>query len=164
MVYMMSRAGRSLSAVALVAASVLTLAACGSGNPAGPSGEGVSVRGMVLDQGAASAFVRKSTSGASAQAAADAITVTVQEDPSITASVGDDGSFTLRGLPEGNFTLVFKSASGAVLGVLPFSQVKPNQEITITVQVTAGGLVVVEERAPASATATSRSRASWTRS
>jgi hypothetical protein len=99
---------------------------------------------MVLDQGVASAVGL--SKAAAAQGAADTITVTVQEDQAITATVGDDGSFTLRGLPQGNFTLVFKSAGGTVLGMLSFSQVKPNQEITITVQVTGGGLLLIEER------------------
>jgi hypothetical protein len=101
---------------------------------------------MVLDQGTASAGFSLSKSAGSTQAASDTITVTVLENPAITATVGEDGSFTLRGLPEGDFTLVFKSADGAVLGALTFSQVKPNQEITITVQVTGSGLLLVEER------------------
>ena len=144
----MCRASRKLSALtlALAVASAVALIGCGSDNPAGPSGGlGVNLRGMVLDQGVASAFsVSKMAGGA--QAAGDAMTVTVQENQAITATVGEDGSFTLRGLPEGNFTLIFKSAGGVVLGTLSFSQVKPNQEITITVQVTGGGLQLIEER------------------
>ena len=149
MAYGLFRVSAKLSAVALVSAGLLTLAACGSDNPAGPSGEGVSLRGMVLDQGAASTVFSVSKAAVAAggtQAAGDALTVTVQGNEAITATVGEDGSFTLRGLPEGNFTLVFKSAGGAVLGMLTFSQVKPNQEITITVQVIGGGLLLVEER------------------
>lgn len=139
------RASRTLTALALAVASALALIGCGSDNPAGPSGGlGVNLRGMVLDQGVASSFTLSKMAGA--QAAGDAMTVTVQENEAITATVGDDGSFTLRGLPEGDFTLIFKSASGAVLGTLSFSQVKPNQEITITVQVTSGGVMLVEER------------------
>jgi hypothetical protein len=133
---------RNLAALSLAAAAA-TLVACGSDNPSGPSAGQVSLRGQVMDQGVGAAGVSKQ-SGASA--AADAITVTVQENPAITATVGEDGSFTLRGLPEGAFTLVFKSAGGATLGTLSFAQVKPNQEITITVQVTGSGLLLVEER------------------
>jgi hypothetical protein len=144
----MCRASRKLSALtlALAVASAVALIGCGSDNPAGPSGGlGVNLRGMVLDQGVASAFgVSKMAGGA--QAAGDAMTVTVQENQAITASVGEDGSFTLRGLPEGNFTLIFKSAGGVVLGTLTFTQVKSNQEITVTVQVTGGGVLLIEER------------------
>ena len=140
----MRMTSRNLSALALAVSSAIALAGCGSGNPGGPSdGQGVSLRGTVMDQGVASTSVSK-LSGA--EASANAITVTVQENPAITATVGDDGSFTLRGLPEGDFTLVFKSAGGAVLGTLAFSQVKPNQEISITVEVTGSGLVLLEER------------------
>jgi hypothetical protein len=141
----MCRATRRISALVLALTSVAALIGCGSDNPAGPSGElGVNLRGMVLDQGVAS--VSSVSKMAGGQAAGDAMTVTVQENQAITATVGEDGSFTLRGLPEGNFTLIFKSAGGAVVGTLSFSQVKPNQEITITVQVTGGGLLLVEER------------------
>jgi hypothetical protein len=141
----MCRASRKLSVLALAFASAVSLIGCGSDNPAAPSGGlGVNLRGMVLDQGVAATFSLSKMAGA--QSAGDAITVTVQENQAITATVGDDGSFTLRGLPEGNFTLVFKNAGGAVLGTLSFSQVKPNQEITITVQVTGSGLLLIEER------------------
>jgi hypothetical protein len=134
-----------LTAVLLAFASAFALVGCGSNNPSGPSGElGASLRGMVLDQGVASSVGL--SKAAAAQGADDALTVTVQENPAITATVGEDGSFTLRGLPEGTFTLVFKSAGGTALGTLSFSQVKPNQEITITVQVTGSGLLLLEER------------------
>ena len=140
----MRRPSWNLTAVAIAMAGAVALVGCG-GNPAGPSdGLGVSLRGTVLDQGGvASTHVSKMAGN---QSADDAITVTVLENPAITAVVGDDGSFTLRGLPEGDFTLVFKSAGGAVLGTLHFAQVKPNQEINITVQVAGSGLVLVEER------------------
>jgi hypothetical protein len=98
-----------------------------------------------MNQGVAGVATLSKASGG-AQAAADAITVTVQENPAMTATVGEDGSFTFRGLPEGRFTLVFTSAGGGVLGTLAFAEVKPNQEITITVDVTAGGVLLVEER------------------
>ena len=142
----MRTADRRLWALATVVASAIVLGACGSDNPAGPSSNlGVTLHGSVLDQGvASSASFSKLASGS--QTANDAITVTVLENPAITTTVGEDGSFTLRGLPEGGFTLVFTSAGGATLGTLSFAAVKPNQEITITVQVTGSGLVLLEER------------------
>ena len=52
--------------------------------------------------------------------------------------IADDGSFTLRGLPTGNFTLVF-TQGGVTLGTATFTEVKPNQEITVTIEVTPSG-------------------------
>ena len=109
--------------------------------PSGSSAGGASMIGMVLGAGAASGAGVSSASAA----AAGTITVTVQEQPAITTTVGSDGSFTLRGLPEGGFTLVFTDASG-VLGTLHFSEVKPNQEITVTVDLSGGGVRLVDER------------------
>jgi hypothetical protein len=138
-------AGRKLWGLVAAVTTAVALGGCGTDNPAGAtSGPGVTLRGTVLDQGvASSATFSKHSTGNSAD---DAITVTVQENPAITATVGEDGSFTLRGLPEGGFTLVFTSASGAILGTLSFDAVKPNQEITITVQVMGSGLLLLEER------------------
>lgn len=72
------------------------------------------------------------------------IVVTVQG-TAITTTVGDDGSFTLRGLPTGSFTLVF-TQGGVTLGTATFAQVMPNQEITVTIEVTPSGVTVVDER------------------
>ena len=141
---MMSMAIGKLSVLVMLVGAI-ALIGCGSDNPAGPSSDlGVMLRGTILNQGPVSNALFSKSAGA--QSADDAITVTVQENPAITANVGDDGSFTLRGLPVGTFTLVFKSAGGAVLGMLSFAQVKPNQEITITIEVTASGPVLIEER------------------
>ena len=123
---------------AILGAAVLALVACG-GNPAGPSEDGIVLRGTVV--GAATSGV----SSLSGRGAADAITVTVQENPAITATVGADGAFTLRGLPEGGFHLVFTSG-GSTLGTLAFSELKPNQEITITVTVQGSTVVLLDER------------------
>jgi hypothetical protein len=132
------RHARLALAVPLTAA-VLVLAACG-GNPAGPSSDGIVLRGTVLGTATASA----SSSSRSAAALA-VITVTVEENHDITATVGADGTFTLRGLPEGGFHLVF-SSGGTTLGTLAFTEVKPNQEITLTVELSGSTIVVVEER------------------
>lgn len=137
---MSSRRRSDLFALVLILG--LSLAACGGGeNPAGPSGsaQGVTLVGTVIGASAGAA------SDLSASAAAETITVTVQEDPAITATVGPDGKFTLRGLPESSFTLVF-TRNGTVLGTLTFSEVNANQEITITVQVGATGVVLLEQR------------------
>jgi hypothetical protein len=124
--------------VLFVAVALAALTACG-GNPAAPSAEGVVVRGTVIGTATASA------SSSSRSAALAVITVTVQENPAITATVGADGTFTLRGLPEGGFHLVF-SSEGTTLGTLAFTEVKPNQEITLTVELSGSTIVVVEER------------------
>ena len=122
-------------AVLILAAGALV--ACG-GNPAGPDGQGVVVRGTVQGAGVL---------GAASAGAASAATVTVRvvENPSRSPTVSGDGSFTLRGLPEGGFTLVFKS-DGTEIGRLSFSEVKANQEITLTVQVSSSGVDVLEEK------------------
>jgi len=125
----------------LLAAATL-LAACGGGSPTGPSAAGgVLLEGTVLGGSAALPF--RASAGSSA--GADAITVTCQENPAITATVGGDGSFTLRGLPSGGFTLVFKQGATTV-GTFTFSEVKPNQEITITVALNGTTLTLVEQR------------------
>jgi len=77
--------------------------------------------------------------------AAETITVTVQG-TNITTTVGADGALTLRGLPEGGFTLVFTDSTGAALGSLTFAEVKPNQEITIVVEVGSGTVILIEEQ------------------
>jgi hypothetical protein len=126
----------------LVLLPALVLAACSGDSPVTPSSaQSIVLRGSVLGAGSASAAA--AASGASA--AVDPITVTVLENPAIVATVGADGSFTLRGLPPGSFTLVF--TQGATnLGTLSFDGVLPNQEITITIDVSTGTVVLVEER------------------
>ena len=80
-----------------------------------------------------------STSGA------DEITVTCRGNPAITTIVGTDGRFTLRGLPAGGFTLDFKQGS-TPLGSLSFTEVKPNQEITITIALSGTTVTLVEQK------------------
>ena len=123
-------------------AGATLLAACGGGSPAGPSADGgVLLEGTMLGGSAALPF--RASAGSSA--AADPITVSCQENPAITATVGGDGSFTLRGLPSGGFTLVFKQGVTTV-GTFTFSEVKPNQEITITVALNGTTLTLVEQK------------------
>jgi hypothetical protein len=124
-------------ALLLVILAAAAAVGCG-GNPAGPdSGPGIVVRGSVQGTG-----TLRAASGASS---ATTVTVSVAENPSLKTTVGGDGSFTLRGLPAGEFTLVF--SNGAIeLGRLSFSEVRANQEITLTVQVSDSGIVLVEEQ------------------
>jgi hypothetical protein len=130
---------RRLAPVVFAAASAL--AACG-GSPTAPSGAGVSLDGVVVGLAAAASPLHAS---AGSTASASEVTVTCVENPAIVATVGSDGRFTLRGLPDGGFTLVFKEGTGE-LGQIGFSEVKPNQQITVTVAVTATGVTVVEEK------------------
>lgn len=81
---------------------------------------------------------------AAAKAHTDPITVSVQSDSSITTTVGDDHTFTLRGLPAGSFTLVF-TQNGAPIGTMLFTEVAINQQITVTVQLTGGEVVLIDE-------------------
>lgn len=131
------RHARLVLAVPLTVA-VLVLAACGV-NPAGPSPDGIVLRGTVLGGATAGA-----SSFSVSAAVSVPLTVTVQENPAITATVGADGTFTLRGLPEGGFHLVF-SSGGTTLGTLAFSELKPNQEITITVRVDGSTVALLDE-------------------
>jgi hypothetical protein len=128
---------RIRSVVVLLAFAAAVLTACG-GNPAGSDSQGVVVRGTVQGAGTLRAASVRATSAAT-------VTVTVLENPSITTTVAGDGSFTLRGLPEGGFTLIF-TTGGTEIGRLSFSEVKPNQEITLTVQVSTSGVVLLEEQ------------------
>ena len=128
--------------LAVLAAATGLLTACGGGGPVAPSAsEGVLVEGTVLG-GTAAALLHAS---AGATAGADAVTVTCVENPAITATVGSDGRFTLRGLPAGGFTLVFRQGA-TELGQIHFSEVSPNQEITITVAVGASSVTLVEQK------------------
>jgi len=134
----MTPMSRPVVLFSLLILAALALGACGG--PSSPSASSdVVLHGMVLggSAGGASAFSGGNAGG-------EPIVVTVQG-TAITTTVAEDGSFTLRGLPTGSFTLVF--TQGAVtLGTATFAEVMPNQEITITIEVTPSGVVVVEER------------------
>ena len=118
--------------------AVAMLTACGGGGGGGSADSSVQKSAVVVGNFAAakSTFVTV--------AAGDPITVYVLSDPDIKTTVGADGSFTLRGLPEGSFTLVFMQGTTEV-GRLVFGQVAPNQQITITVQLVSGEVVLVDE-------------------
>ena len=131
---------RRLVPVLALVVPVLVLAACGGPSSPSSSEEGISLQGTLVGESVASA----SSAGGRA-AVATTITVTVVENPSIVVTVGADGRFSLRGLPQGGFTLVF-TADGARVGTLSFAELKPNQEITLTVRLVGNSIVVVEER------------------
>lgn len=133
------------SALSLALVSLLILAACAGDSPLSPSGQEVVLRGTVLGAASASGATASSAGRAASAASADTITVTVDGHPDITTTVSADGSFTLRGLPPGSFTLLF-SMNGSPLGSLNFSAVLPNQEITITVDVSGGEVTLLEEQ------------------
>jgi hypothetical protein len=133
---------RSHRALALALVATVLAVACGGSTPGSPSSS--TPQGVVL-RGAVSGMEGLSRGGASSLSAlAATVTVTVAENPAITTTVGADGSFTLRGLPEGGFTLIFTS-NGGEIGRLTFTEVKPNQEITITVRVASTGVALVDE-------------------
>ena len=109
---------------------------------AGPSpSEGVTLDGVVA--GGTAALALHASAGSTA--AVEAITVTCLENPAITATVDAGGSFTLQGLPAGGFTLVFKQGATEG-GRLSFSEVKPNQQITITIALSGTTVTLVEEK------------------
>jgi hypothetical protein len=122
----------------LLILGALALAACGRPSSPSPSAQDVILHGVVLGGSAGGASALSDNAGGTP------IVVTVQG-TAITTTVADDGSFTLRGLPTGSFTLVF-TQGGVTLGTASFAQVMPNQEITITIEVTGSGVVVVAEQ------------------
>ncbi|HEY2942309.1 MAG TPA: carboxypeptidase-like regulatory domain-containing protein [Vicinamibacteria bacterium] len=129
-----------LAFISILIVAVTVLAACGG--PASPSADGIVLRGTVVG----TAGVAASSLSVRAAVATDVtVTVTVQENTAITTTVGADGTFTLRGLPEGGFHLVF-SSGGITLGTIAFREVRPNQEITVTVQVSGSTVTLLEER------------------
>jgi hypothetical protein len=126
-----------------VVSALIPIALAGCGGPSSPSDAGVVLQGRVV--GAQAATTAVAARAGTGRTATETITVTVLEMPDITTTVSADGTFTLRGLPEGDFTLVF-SSGGTTVGTVEFDEVKPNQEITVTVRVEPTGVVVVEER------------------
>ncbi|MEO5761998.1 MAG: carboxypeptidase-like regulatory domain-containing protein [Vicinamibacteria bacterium] len=134
----------------LFSVAALVLTACGGGSLSGPSATGgVVVNGSVIGAAGSSAATAAnfgfSSQSVTMASSVGTVTVSVQGQPSITTTVSADGSFTLRGLPSGSFTLVF-SRDGTQLGTLSFGSVMPNQEVTITVSVTATTVALVQEQ------------------
>jgi hypothetical protein len=134
--------------IVLVSLALVTLVACGGEGPSQPSANAtdVVVKGTVLGTafGSSSAYGLSSLASPVTSITAS-ITVAVEGRPGISTIVSSDGSFTLRGLPTDSFTLVF-SREGAPLGTLRFNTVLPNQELTITVNLTGNAVVLVDEK------------------
>jgi hypothetical protein len=131
------------AALSLAFMSALVAAGCG-GSPTSPSGSGeVVLHGTVVNRSGGAPGGVGSSNVTSSRAAATLV-VTVAEVPAIRITVAADGSFTLRGLPEGTFTLVF-TLDGTVVGTQTFSEVAANQEITITVEVVSGEVLLLDE-------------------
>jgi hypothetical protein len=145
---------KRLTVVTALCGAALNVGGCGSESPfaaTSVNGSSIVLQGTVLNfVPSLAASVTASSVGAkgpaSSASVAETITVTVVEDPNITTTVASDGSFVLRGLPEGSFTLLFKDAAGKELGTLTFEAVLPNQELTVSVEVVAGSVVLIEEQ------------------
>ena len=131
----------SRSKLSMLALGAFLLGACGGGPSAPSEGDGVTLDGTALGLPSAAALV----SARSAGAAEEPITVVCLENTAIEREIGPDGRFTLRGLPEGGFTLEFRQGE-LLLGTIRFDDVKPNQQITITVDLGGAGVTLVEER------------------
>jgi hypothetical protein len=116
------------------------LVACGSDNPASPSGSKVVLKGTLV--GAPSGVLSESAAVSAHASSGGRITVTVQEDPSLSVTVSGNGTFEITGLPVGSFTLVF-SRDGVVLGTIAVSGVQPEVEIKIVVKVKGNAVVLV---------------------
>lgn len=131
---------RSTIWILWAAFALLFLAGCG-GSSSSP--ESVPKTAVVIGKVAATSAA-KTADGAALLAAGDPIDVFVESEPDIKATVGTDGTFTLRGLPEGSFTLVF-TQGGATVGKLTFGAVAANQQITISVSLANGEIVLLDE-------------------
>ncbi len=130
-----------LNFVGAVAVLGLILSACGS-SPTSPStGTGATLRGVAMGTAAAPGALR-ALSTASAAAASSAVTVTVQENPSITTRVSANGTFELEGLPAGTITLVF-SRDGVTLGTITINGVPTQGEVQVVVQISTTSVVLV---------------------
>ncbi len=126
----------------LVAALALVLSACGS-SPTTPSAGGVTLRGVAMSDSAAAAGGVTALSAAAASGGGSAITVTVQENPSLTTTISGNGTFELQGLPPGTITLVF-SSNGVTLGTVTITSVPTEAEIDLVVKISSGNVIVVK--------------------
>lgn len=129
--------------VLILIACLSVMAACGGGSEGGGTA-GITALNSTIVTGMFVAPQKTPIAGLVQNAASDPIVVTVQEEPAITIKVGNDGTFTLRGLPAGSFTLVFTQGSSTV-GTLVFKEVAANQQITISVQMLDGEVVLVDQ-------------------
>ena len=134
--------------VVLVSLVIMAFTSCGGGSPSGPStaSPGVVLNGSIVGAaGLSSAGFGVSAQASKAVSITGTVTVSVQGSPGISTTISSNGSFTLRGLPTGSFTLAF-TRDGVPLGTLTFNSVMPNQEVTITVNITGSSVVLLEEQ------------------
>lgn len=133
---------QSILAIIAAACGVLFLAGCGGGGGGGSSA--TTAKTAIVIGKLATQSTAKAGSGIVMVATGEPIEVHVESEPDIKTTVDADGSFTLRGLPEGSVTLVF-TQGGAEIGTLTFREVAANQQITVTIQVAEGEVVLVDE-------------------
>ncbi len=127
---------RNLLLTAVVATAALALVACGSDNPASPSGPGgVTVRGVLLGEGAA--FTASSAGGSSA----GPITVEV-EGTSISVVVSGNGTWKIEDAPARDFTLVFLQ-DGEEIGRIEIKS-EDAAEIDILVKIVDSEVVLIK--------------------
>jgi hypothetical protein len=141
---MMSRAGRVLAA-AVGVAFVVVGAGCGK-SPASPTDmssfrtDGPSIvvlpSGSVVGPTSAEGRVRLSS------VTNDAVTVTVEQMPSVSATVNLGETAVISGLPPGAYTLVF-SQTGNVIGTENVVGVQPGEQVQVTVVFEGGSFVMV---------------------
>lgn len=123
----------------VVALGAVVSAGCGGGLFSA-SDSAPTLRGTVTNAPVAGGV----SASAEGWSAGVAVTVTVEEDPSITTTVDEGGSFSLTGLPARGFTLIFRW--GRQEARLRFTGVEPGQEIVITVRLSGGEAVLLEDR------------------
>jgi hypothetical protein len=139
----MKTIGRRTLAVA-VCGVVAGLVGCGGESPfaaTSVNGSSIVLQGTVLNLVPAPAVGFT----ASSNGTDGTITVTVEGLEELTTTVNEDGEFVLRGLPEGSFTLLFEDMNGTPYGTLMFDAVLPNQELTISVEIVDGAVILMEE-------------------
>jgi len=134
---MVSRVARSL----VMLAAAASMWRCGS-SPASPSGGGVKLQGVVLQDAAASSARAASVSAQSA-AAGGKVVVSVLENPSLSVTVSGNGTFALQGLPASGFTLVF-TVNGVTAGQITITAVSEGTTIKIVVNVSAQEVELVD--------------------
>ena len=115
----------------LVLVAAAAMLRCGGGsNPASPSGSGVKLQGVVLQNATGNA---SSASVSAGSATAGKIVVTVQENSSLSVTVSGNGTFEIQNLPAGGFTLIF-SVNGVVVGQITITAVSEGTTIKIVVK------------------------------
>jgi hypothetical protein len=132
--------------IGLSLVALLTLALGCDFNPTAPfdgfdgQGAGVTLSGTFIGT------TSRVTGMRSLAEAPDLLTVIVYSDGEKVASIQvENGSFTLRGLPDGKLWVEFEDG-GASVGSYGFSNVLPNQEIELTLEMTDGTVEVISEK------------------